>query len=106
MELAHETLHVYRTALGVARWAAVQAIPASRKHLRDQLVRAADSVVLNVAEGAGQDPGESRRHHYRIAAASAAEVAACLDLIALPGGAERQAELRIVVGSLSKLVRR
>ena len=106
MELAHETLHVHHSALGVARWAAGQAIPAYRKHLRDQLVRAADSVVLNIAEGAGQDPGESRRHHYRIAAASAAEVAAVLDLIALPGGALRQAELWIIVGSLCELVRR
>ena len=106
MELAHEGLHVYRTALGVARWAAGQAIPAYRKHLRDQLLRAADSVVLNIAEGAGHDPGESRRHHYRIAAASAAEVAAVLDLLDLPGGAALQAELRVVVGSLYKLVRR
>ena len=45
MELGHERLDVYRVALGVARWAASQAIPAARKHLRDQRVRAADSVV-------------------------------------------------------------
>ena len=106
MEIAHESLHVYHTALGVAQWAAGQAIPAYRKHFRDQLLRAADSVVLNIAEGAGYEPGVSRRHHFRIAAASAAEVAACLDLLALAGGAERKAELRIVIGSLHKLVRR
>ena len=93
-------------ALGVARWAATQVIPASRKHLRDQLVRAADSVVLNIAEGAGREPGESRRNHFRIAAGSAAEVAAVLDLVPLPGGEERQAELRRVVAMLSKMARR
>ena len=73
----------------VACWAASQAIPAARNHLRDQLVRAADSVVLNIAEGAGHEPGESRRHPFRIAAASAAEVSAVLDLVSLPGGMER-----------------
>jgi four helix bundle protein len=106
MELGHERLDVYRVALGVARWAAGQTIPASRKHLRDQLVRAADSVVLNIAEGAGREPGDSRRNHFRIAAGSACEVAAVLDLVTLPGGAERQDELRRVVAMLSKLAPR
>ncbi len=63
-------------------------------------------MVLNIAEGAGHPPSESRRHHYRIAAASASEVAAVLDLIALPGGAERQEELRRVVAMLVKMLRR
>lgn len=106
MEFGHERLDVYRLALEVARWAAAQAIPASRKHLRDQLVRAADSMVLNIAEGSGREPGDSRRYHFRIAAGSAAEVAAVLDLVALPGGAERQHELRRVGAMLSKLARR
>lgn len=107
MSLDHEQLDVYQVALGVARWAAVQAIPAQRKHLRDQLVRAADSVVLNIAEGTGHDRGsDARRNHYRIARGSAAEVAAVLDLVALPGGQERQHEVRRVVAMLTKLGRR
>ena len=106
MELGHERLDVYRLALGIAVWAAQQAIPANRKHLRDQLLRAADSVVLNIAEGAGREPGDARRNHFRIASGSAAEVAAVLDLIALPGGAERQHELRRVVAMLYRLARR
>ena len=85
MQLGHERLDVYQIALGVARWAGAQVIPAARRHLRAQLVRAADSMVLNIAEGAGHEPGESRRHHYRIALGSASEVAAVLDLVALPG---------------------
>ena len=107
MSLDHEQLDVYQVALGVARWAAVQAIPVQRKHLRDQLVRAADSVVLNLAEGCGREPGsDARRNHYRIARGSAAEVSAVLDLVALPGGPERQHELRRVVAMLTKLARR
>lgn len=106
MEFGHEKLDVYRLALGVARWAAAQVIPAQRKHLRDQLVRAADSVVLNIAEGCGREPGETRRHHLRIALGSAAEVTAVLDLIDLPGGPERQAELRRVGAMLAKMAGR
>lgn len=104
----HEQLEVYRVAREVARWAAANApaIPAYRKHLRDQLIRAADSVVLNIAEGAGREPGDTRRHHFRIAAGSAAEVSAVLDLVELPGGAERQEETRRVGAMLSRLARR
>lgn len=106
MHLGHERLDVYVLALGVARWAAQQPIPAQRKHLRDQLVRAADSVVLNIAEGAGREPGDARRNHFRIAAGSAAEVAAVLDLVDFPDGAARQVELRRVAAMLSRLARR
>ena len=106
MSVGHERLDVYHLALGVARWAGQQAILASRKHLRDQLLRAVDSVVLNIAEGAGREPGDSRRNHFRIAAASAAEVMAVLDLVALPGGAERQEQLRSVIRILTVLARR
>lgn len=70
MFLAHERLDAYRLALDTARWAAAHAIPPHRKHLRDQLVRAADSVVLAIAEGSGLS-GDARRHHYRIALGSA-----------------------------------
>jgi four helix bundle protein len=106
MVLAHEGLDVYRVAVGVARWSAARSFPASRKHLRDQLVRAADSVVLNIAEGAGRWPGDAARNHFRIAAGSAAEVAAVLDLVTFPDGAARQQEIRRVVAMLSKLARR
>ena len=106
MQLGHERLEVYRMALGVARWAAVQVLPVARRHLRDQLVRAADSMVLNIAEGAGHPPREARRNHFRIAAGSAGEVAAVLDLVALPGGPDRQVELRRVTAMLVSLVRR
>jgi four helix bundle protein len=107
VSLDHELLDVYQVALGVARWAALQPIPAQRKHLRDQLVRAADSMVLNIAEGTGREPGsDARRNHYRIAAGSAAEVSAVLDLVALPAGTDRQAEIRRVVAMLIKLARR
>jgi four helix bundle protein len=63
---------------------------------------AADSVVLNIAEGCGRQGGD-RKRHFTIAAASAAECCAVLDLVDLSDSAARQAELRRVVAMVSKL---
>lgn len=84
MHFDHERLDVYRLMLEVARWAGQVPVPANRKHLRDQLLRAVDSAVLNIAEGAGHPRGDARRNHYRIALGSAAEAAAVLDLVSVP----------------------
>ena len=99
MYFGHEKLTVYSVALGVARWA--QEVGA-RRSLKDQLVRAADSVVLNIAEAAGLPPGDARRHHFRIAIGSAAEVDAVIDLIGAVGPAE---DIRRVGAMLAKLSR-
>jgi len=47
--------------------------------LADQLVRAASSCTLNLAEGAKR-VGKDQHHHYRIASGSCAEVRAALSL--------------------------
>lgn len=104
MHFDHERLDAYRLAVEVARWCAKQSFPVVRRHLRDQLVRAADSVVLNIAEGGGLERGcDGARHHFRIALGSAAEAAAVLDLADLPGGADRQQQLRRVGAMLRRL---
>lgn len=108
MFLAHERLDAYRLALDTARWAAAHAIPPHRKHLRDQLVRAADSVVLAIAEGSGLS-GDARRHHYRIALGSVCEVAAdhhMLDLLAPRDHGEVRERLVRVAAMLSKMAQR
>jgi four helix bundle protein len=106
MQFNHENLDAYRLSVQVARWAAKVPVPTQRRHLRDQLVRAADSVVLNIAEGSGQEPGAARRNHYRIARGSAAEVCAVLDLLEPRGVEERQDQLRRVAAMLSVMLRR
>ena len=104
MHFDHEKLDAYRLAVEVARWCAKQSFPVARRHLRDQMVRAADSMVLNIAEGGGLERGcDGARHHCRIALGSAAEAAAVLDLADLPGGADRQQELRRVGAMLRRL---
>ena len=48
--------------------------------VRDQLRRASLSIVLNIAEGAGQRSRPQKRHLYSIARGSAMESAAILDV--------------------------
>ena len=54
----HEKLDVYRAAIDLVALAdgVVEGLPRGRASLADQLQRAATSVALNVAEGAGAAP--------------------------------------------------
>lgn len=100
--LSHETLDAYRLAVEVARLVRRTKFPAGDSSLRDQAKRAADSVVLNLAEGCHAQGG-NRAKHFRIARGSAAEVCAVLDLVDLPDGPARQADLRRVVAMICRL---
>ena len=50
-------------------------------HLKDQLRRAALSVVLNLAEGSAKPTAKERRRFYSIALASAREVQALIEIL-------------------------
>jgi four helix bundle protein len=100
--LNHEMLDVYQVALEVARWVRTTRFPTGEAGLRDQAKRAADSVVLNLAEGCHAQGG-NRARHFRIARGSAAEVCAVLDLVELSEGASRQHQLRRVVAMTTRL---
>ena len=106
MHFDHERLDVYRLMLELAQWAGGVAVPANRRHLRDQLLRAVDSAVLNIAEGAAHPLGDARRNHYRIALGSAAEASAVLDLVAVPDAESRRDQLRRVGAMLAVMARR
>ena len=58
-----------------------EAMPPGRAHLKDQLDRAATSVVLHTAEGAGEFSKDEKQRFYRIARRSATETAAILDIL-------------------------
>jgi four helix bundle protein len=100
----HESLDCYHLAVGIARWVAATRFPARNADLADQALRAAQSIVLNIAEGAARH-GPASKHHFRIALGSTAETSAVLDLVDLPEGAARQAELRRVGAMLRGLGR-
>ena len=56
-------------------------MPPGRAHLKDQLDRAGTSIVLNIAEGAGEFSKDEKQRFYRIARRSATETAAILDIL-------------------------
>ena len=56
--------------------AVASGLPKGRGYMRDQLRRAANSVVLNIAEGAGEFSPSEKARFYRIAKRSATEAAA------------------------------
>ena len=99
----HEQLIAYQLAAEVARWIFHDArFPPGASSLRDQAVRASQSVALNLAEGRGQQ-GAVRRNNYRIAMGSAAETCAALELVRIPGAPEQQAKLRRIGAMLHGL---
>ena len=81
----------------------------SDRSLADQLRRAASSVVLNIAEG-NRRTGKDRLHFFRIAAGSAAEARAALEVArawGMVGAAPvAEAELDRVLAMLWRLTHR
>src|SRR5215510_10082404 len=76
-------LHAYQVALGFYR-EVLSATKGMRGHVVAQLVRAAESVVLNVAE-AHPAIGADRARRFRVAADEASECGAALDLLEVRG---------------------
>jgi four helix bundle protein len=81
MAFDHEKLDVYKVAIEFIARAndIIQGLPRGRGYLADQLQRAALSIVLNIAEGAGKFSPADKAVFYIRARASATESAAVLD---------------------------
>ena len=78
----HEKLDAYRAAIefvGVAD-RILEQMPPGRGYLKDQLGRAALSIVNNTAEGAGEFKPYDKARFYRMACRSATECAGILDV--------------------------
>ncbi len=78
--------------------------PRGRASLKDQGCRAADSIVLNIAEGRGRGGGAGK-NHFRIALGSAAELSAVLDLLEPRDGASYHPKIRRIGAMLARLSR-
>ena len=104
MNFDHERFDCYRLAVDVARWTRKARFPRGDTDLRRQAVRAADSVVLNTAEGLSRR-GDAAKNHLRIALGSAAETCSVLDLVELEGAADTQDKLRRIGAMLAVLSR-
>ena len=104
MGFDHEGFDCYRLAVRVARWMRKTRFPRGDADLRRQAVRAADSVVLNIAEGLSRR-NDAAKNHFRIALGSAGETCAVLDLVDLPDGDTQQHNLRRIGAMLAVLSR-
>jgi len=84
--LANTDLIAHKKALEAAgdTIALVLRVPAPLKSIADQVIRSANSVPANLAEGHGRS-GRDRMHHWRIAYASAKEVDSHLRLLVRAG---------------------
>ena len=83
-----EKLDVYRVSRELVSWVHQDLflrLPRGAGSVRDQLNRASESVMLNIAEGAEQETPGKARQHYRHAKASAGECFAALDKLGLTG---------------------
>jgi four helix bundle protein len=84
--LAHEKLQVYGKALAFVAAASGFSSSWSRKHaVVDQLDRASDSLILNLADGARFRSAPSKVKALDYALGSALECAACLDVATIKG---------------------
>jgi len=83
--LSFQRLDVYQRAIEFLAlvYDIVDQLPKGHSDRADQLVRAAESVVRNIAEGAGRWSEADGSKHYKIARGEAMECAACLDVLKL-----------------------
>lgn len=113
MAFDHEKLDVYQLAIDFLARAntVVEQLPRGRGYLADQLQRAALSIVLNIAEGAGRFSPADKGVFYTRARASVTESAAVLDaclklnLIDAVATTDNKAVLERLSQMLTKLIK-
>lgn len=83
MELDHEKLDVYRVSLDFAAWSyeICRSLKGLDRYTRDQLIRASQSITLNIAEACGKISPADRGRFFQIASGSARECEAILDIL-------------------------
>ena len=85
--LSFQRLDVHQRAIEVLAlvYDFVDVLPRGHADRADQLTRAAESVVRNIAEGASRRSEADSANRYKIARAEAMECAASLDVMKLQG---------------------
>ena len=114
VELDHEKLDVYRVALDFAVWAYMvcRTLKGLDRPTRDQLLRASQSIALNIAEGCGKIPAADRGRFLQIASGSARECGAILDILDRCGvldheGTRKGKDLLVrIVAMLTRMIER
>jgi four helix bundle protein len=83
--LSFQRLHVYQHGIEFLSlcYEITSELPRGNADRADQLVRSAESVVRNIAEGAGRWSDADSKNRYKIARGEAMECAASLDVMRL-----------------------
>ncbi len=110
----HDRLDVYRLAIEYvsASFADAKSLDGVHRHVRDQWLRAAQSIPLNIAEGNGKRSLKDRNRFLDIARGSTLECAAIQDVLAaidgLDDGRHRELKtmLKRIVSMLTRLIAR
>ena len=99
----HDRLDVYRLSIEYVANAfeTSRLLSGLHRHARDQWLRAAQSIPLNIAEGNGKRSLKDRARFLDIARGSALECAAIQDVLVVSGGLNRERRFELK----SKLVR-
>ena len=107
----HDRLDVYRLAIEYVADAfdVSKSLGGLHRHARDQWLRAAQSIPLNIAEGNGKRSLKDRARFFDIARGSAFECAAIQDVLAVSGGLDEAAsrdmklKLKRIVSMLTRM---
>jgi len=110
--LSFQRLDVYQRSIQFLAFASelVEEIPKGNSERVDQLIRAAEAVPRNIAEGAGRWSKVDMSKHYKIARGEAMECAASLDVLRVrrlveePRYERGMALLEAVVAMLTKMI--
>ena len=99
----HDRLDVYRLSIEYVADAfdISRSLEGLHRHARDQWLRAAQSIPLNIAEGNGKRSLKDRARFLDIARGSALECAAIQDVLVVSGGLSRETDHKLK----SRLVR-
>jgi len=92
MAFGHEQLDVYKLALEYVAYVfdLAKRLEGPTRHAKDQLLRASQSIPLNIAEGNGKASGGDRRRFFEIARGSVFECAAIQDVLEVCGAITAQ----------------
>ena len=110
----HERLDVYRLSIDYVAYSycIAKGLSGVHRHARDQWLRAAQSIPLNIAEGNGKQSLKDKNRFFEIARGSALECASSHDVLrvcdAMDDQSNRQgkSELKRIVSMLTRLIQR
>ncbi len=110
----HERLDVYRLAIDYVAFSyrIARSLTGVNRLVRDQWLRAAQSIPLNVAEGNGKQSLKGKNRFFEIARGSALECASIHDVLHVCGAIDDESNLRgkshlkRIVSMLKRLIQR